>query len=45
MHIEPELGVRMQVAAPGRNLLVHGGDAVHDRHGAPLFSRLRRIAP
>jgi hypothetical protein len=40
MHIEPELRVCVKITAPGGDLLVHGGDAVHDRHvGRPCFRR------
>ena len=33
MHLEADLRMLVNVAAPGRYLLVHGGDAIDDRHG------------
>ena len=46
VHVEPELRVRMQVAAPRGDLLVHGGDAVHDWHPVyPCSSRRQGSHP
>ena len=44
MHLEADLRMLVNVAAPGRYLLVHGSDAIDDRHGVPLPAPTRASA-
>ena len=44
MHLEADLRMRVNIAAPGRYLLVHGGDTIDDRHGNPFQLHVQRTA-